>query len=80
MGDSAEHDAAGSDMGHRFRDIDPLLMIANDRFPTDHPAKVALDDRPPGQNLEPRLLVGAQDADPTPETWPRQAGCAPLRA
>lgn len=61
MDNSTEHEAAECDMDHGLRDVDPLLVIANEPFPARHPTESALHDPRPWPHLEARLLVRAAD-------------------
>lgn len=44
MDNSPKHKASESDIDHRLRGVDPLLVIANEAFPARHPTEGALDD------------------------------------
>jgi len=44
MDNSSEHEAAEGDVDHCLRDVDPLLIIADEPFPARHPTEGALDD------------------------------------
>ncbi|NHO33115.1 hypothetical protein GOB85_11540 [Acetobacter sp. LMG 1636] len=52
MDNSTEHEVTGSDMNHRLRDVDPLLVTPNEPLPARYPPESALDDLAPGQHPE----------------------------
>lgn len=61
MDNSAEHEATESDIDHRLRYVDPLLVIPHEPLSTRHLTESALDDPATGQQLEVRLIARAAD-------------------